>query len=1074
MNTNMKFAGAVFAAAVSFLNLRAAPNGAVNADGDYEINVAAGNPDVTMNDEDVAALGTGASSLDLVKTGKGRLIISTDLNTKGWDGLITVKAGYLRATVDGALGGVTKGTVVEGDGTDGGSFEFHDNGPDLNWFTGEPLTISGVGVDGAGAVYCSQNGKCTTKFFHSSVVTLAGDTTVGQRVSAGGGAGLGLRNAGNGAPGYLDMQGHTLTYQGSSQSGFYVFKVVNPGHIVLTDSVTLVLEGGTPGTILNGDASNTLTMGAGTTLTLSKQPAEYYGDVCTAWTLITRGDVTLNSVTSKHWYAGPGWNGPVQLGGIASIGASIPWTFKGALTGTGGLFAKNGTVDVASSVCSYSGATRVANGAALRFAGLIPGMADGLLQVDAGGTIEQNLAGLTSYDGAVVVAGLKAATTAQGWNRNTMHIWTDLGATPFATAISGPMIFGMNPSAVSTIGATLSGSPDFDFKGGETVFTGSGEAGLFDLFGGTVTMAAGSSIATTAGDVYAGAAYPDVARFRVENGATFGSLNASGAAEAIAMGRTSQTCSGYCRGIFEMEEGATVVGRLDATVASSSGKGKSSNAFCNTKSTGSYFVHGGSLDMETANDTYLGDWSYGFFAFEGGVIHKRGNLKLSRGAGSYAQWRQSGGNLWTSGGFTLGNDKGVAEAYVAGGMLALTDTTITVAGSLETSSLTLGGTGVVENYVRKNYMSWCLPCIVANADNATAILNFGGASRFRVGFINRDSGKTNNRVYVGFDGGTFDGLFYFLNDSQTPRVLFRNFDENLTHVTIYEGGATIGANFDDVALGAALEAPTGNGIVRIDLPQEIADLPAWEYVAPPRVVITDATGVGAHALADFDTRTGKVTGFTVDARGFGYSASPTVTISGGGTDKTFSTVAVVAPNKTTGGLTKIGPRTITVDKTCSYGGETVVREGTLKLGTDNALDASSGLRLEGGTFDADGKSAMFKLLGGQGAVVNLKESSIEAGTSLSFKTTELIAKKTLTVDAKIVLPAGATVSVDDFAGLAASGRHTFTLMTSETGFEGPLPAVGGALAEAGWYVRLGNGGKSLKLGDGTGCAIIVR
>ena len=414
MNTNMKFAGAVFAAAVSFLNLRAAPNGAVNADGDYEINVAAGNPDVTLNDEDVAALGTGAGSLDLVKTGKGRLIISTDLNTKGWDGLITVKAGYLRATVDGALGGVTKGTVVEGDGTDGGSFEFHDNGPDLNWFTGEPLTISGVGVDGAGAVYCSQNGKCTTKFFHSSVVTLAGDTTVGQRVSAGGGAGLGLRNAGNGAPGYLDMQGHTLTYQGSSQSGFYVFKVVNPGHIVLTDSVTLVLEGGTPGTILNGDASNTLTMGAGTTLTLSKQPAEYYGDVCTAWTLITRGDVTLNSVTSKHWYAGPGWNGPVQLGGIASIGASIPWTFKGALTGTGGLFAKNGTVDVASSVCSYSGATRVANGAALRFAGLIPGMADGLLQVDAGGTIEQNLAGLTSYDGAAVVAGLKAATTAQG------------------------------------------------------------------------------------------------------------------------------------------------------------------------------------------------------------------------------------------------------------------------------------------------------------------------------------------------------------------------------------------------------------------------------------------------------------------------------------------------------------------------------------------------------------------------------------------------------------------------------------------------------------------------------------
>ena len=89
-------AGELFAATVT------------TADGVVTIDVPSGE-NYTLSASDVSAL--TSTSCDLQKTGVGRLIISTDLKTKGWDGEIVVKAGYLRTTLNGALGGVTKGTV---------------------------------------------------------------------------------------------------------------------------------------------------------------------------------------------------------------------------------------------------------------------------------------------------------------------------------------------------------------------------------------------------------------------------------------------------------------------------------------------------------------------------------------------------------------------------------------------------------------------------------------------------------------------------------------------------------------------------------------------------------------------------------------------------------------------------------------------------------------------------------------------------------------------------------------------------------------------------------------------------
>ena len=133
-------AGELFAATVT------------TADGVVTIDVPSGE-NYKLSDSDVSAL----TSCDLQKTGVGRLIISTDLKTEGWDGEIVVKAGYLRTTLNGALGGVTKGTVIESGATL--EIEVDKAGNSTNVHDKEPYTIGGAGVGGCGAVYAINKGQ---------------------------------------------------------------------------------------------------------------------------------------------------------------------------------------------------------------------------------------------------------------------------------------------------------------------------------------------------------------------------------------------------------------------------------------------------------------------------------------------------------------------------------------------------------------------------------------------------------------------------------------------------------------------------------------------------------------------------------------------------------------------------------------------------------------------------------------------------------------------------------------------------------------------------------------------------
>ena len=70
-------------------------------------------------------------------------------------------------------------------------------------------------------------------------------------------------------------------------------------------------------------------------------------------------------------------------------------------------------------------------------------------------------------------------------------------------------------------------------------------------------------------------------------------------------------------------------------------------------------------------------------------------------------------------------------------------------------------------------------------------------------------------------------------------------------------------------------SPSGKVVASIALPSEAAN--ATTYCGPAEVTIS-GTGVGAAAVAEFDSKTRRITGITVVSPGTGYDDTTTATI----------------------------------------------------------------------------------------------------------------------------------------------------------------------------------------------------
>lgn len=206
---------------------------------------------------------------------------------------------------------------------------------------------------------------------------------------------------------------------------------------------------------------------------------------------------------------------------------------------------------------------------------------------------------------------------------------------------------------------------------------------------------------------------------------------------------------------------------------------------------------------------------------------------------------------------------------------------------------------------------------------------------------------------VGFDGGTFATGS---NDKDIARVSVSDSTRAMTNFVVYAGGMTIDSegktgNYSSVPIRGAF----GGGV--IDLPTSFKNVRGG-FVAAPFVVIS-GDGVGATAVADFDTKSGTVTGVRILSPGVGYTTATALFYKDSNyqyADGTWgSSTLTVGANQNTGSFTKKGEGDFTLGAANTWGGATILKGGVLRLGVTGALPEATTVVYDGGTLAvADG------------------------------------------------------------------------------------------------------------------------
>ena len=356
-----------------------------------------------------------------------------------------------------------------------------------------------------------------------------------------------------------------------------------------------------------------------------------------------------------------------------------------------------------------------------------------------------------------------------------------------------------------------------------------------------------------------------------------------------------------------------------------------------------------------------------------GAVHQSGGTVINWGGCStdgrigqsgYGYYELSGGSLSFKGYTQVGcAPTGVGILEVCGGSFTqLTD----FWGNL---GICRGGTGVVHVASGSFYTASDLWVGDQNENNAT-----GGFADFTVAggkatvngsismadrtnmtaYVNLKGGVVEaNQIYrgirsgasatVGFNGGTFL--------ARTSGALFGTGSYAPDAVNLYAGGATFDTTNYACSVSVPLSKPTGLGLASIPVSTSGAG-----YLGAPFVQITGGGGSGAAAYAHIDSVNGTLTSIEITSPGTGFTSAPTVTLVGGGATTAATLGTPVLSLSASGGLTKLGAGTLTLNAANTYAGATEVREGTLRLGNAAALSPFSSVSVTGGHLDLGGNA----------------------------------------------------------------------------------------------------------------------
>jgi fibronectin-binding autotransporter adhesin len=637
------------------------------------------------------------------------------------------------------------------------------------------------------------------------------------------------------------------------------------------------------------------------------------------------GTLTLNAAINNNTYTG---GTKVYQGALTLANGGQQGEIRGALT-----IYPGATVNL--NAADALGWDTVASGVTVPTVNIIGGTLNNAISGNNGYATTFNLTGGTMMNSV-------ANTGTQGFNFNGSSSAINSLASSAVSTISAPVVLRANGLTITTAQGTVPSGIDLNISGGiqggyDLAKAGAGTLQLsgVNTYTGTTTVNAGTltysgtlgvSPATAAAQINVGVAGGGNATLNIQSGANIRMNNTSmlagnGITVPVGDGFVFQSGSSTITGMNQLQLGAGASGASYGYYNLSGTASISMSEFdlggFNGAAVGVCDISGGTMNVA--------NWFVPSRAYTAGGA---GILNLTGGTFNYnGPAGQFLGN-WNAG-------SGVAVINVANASL--------VASSADVNLMQTGNAG-----------------------------NLGQINLLSGGLMQAHSiapGSATGNSLVNFNGGTLK--------ASTATTTFLT--ANNTAVNVYGGGGTIDNNGINITIPKALTAPSGSGINGT-----VTFTGGSGYVGAPAVTFSGGgSGVGAAGYATISG--GAVNGIVVTCPGTGYGSAPTITLTGGGYTVAATATAPTPTANTSGGMTFKGSGTTTLSSGAStYSGGSTLSAGQITLGassTGSGNSVTSGplgtgtLTLSGGTLQLNAQTL------GNNLAVTASTSSIVDNTA---------------------------------------------------------------------------------------------
>jgi autotransporter-associated beta strand protein len=454
-----------------------------------------------------------------------------------------------------------------------------------------------------------------------------------------------------------------------------------------------------------------------------------------------------------------------------------------------------------------------------------------------------------------------------------------------------------------------------------------------------------------------------------------------------------------------------------------------------TQSAGTLSIGSGATYLELGTG---GAGTYGYYHLAGGALNMVNASGVRIGASGLGVFLQTDGSLNCSRWFAIGSGTGPNGIGGGAGVATFTGGSATISASYRILVGDKAGSTGVLNLGTLAGGSATLTAPYSSDGNGGVALLWGSGANSAVVNLNRGTLQLAGPIYQNLAASGAASLNLNGGTIQASASDISLIDASVGNVIVFNGGVVIDTQTNNVLTAANLQSATGNGIYPVGGKLPIGSGGGSGYIGAPLVAVSGGSGSGATAIANLSG--GVVTGVALTCPGQGYEVGDQVSFefSGGAAlvpadTFTYNLKAVdVAPNSA-GGLTKIGPGTLTLGGSSTYAGSTLVSNGAL------AVDGSIGgaaVTVTGGRLSGSGLIA---------SPVNIQTGGTLAPGSTSIG--QLNISSTLSLAGTVSLrldKTGNFLTSDSLQGLT-SVTYGGTLSVTDITSDGTLLAAGDQL-----------------------------